>query len=1030
MIELDQRYSLGQNLDSDFAEFRSCLPKPLLVELSRVEAEPTPEGKLEGLCLSLIPLTFQYLGLILSGEYLASISDPDYDVADSLWNMVRKPGPGKWVDFIRRATGYFSDTQPHVLSRQALENLELVLLSDKHPWVRTFDENPMGKRLHYVDALVNLRNRYAHSPRRTRKNAAEVFSDYFSLYRTVLLHLRYAFDSVPLIESSDGRYYINIGNRATPTIPLLPAECKASMLLWNPSTGAYIQLFPLLLPLNEKGEGEAALLEEVKGKYFLYPYGDEQICMVGEEFISLRKLIEARTPKTSPLTKDDLSASLLAERIDRQTRRTLTDFQDALKYIPEIYTQRPEIEQQLDEWVETAGETPGCILLGDPGTGKTSLVAGWCKHRQEKAHDHILLLEASKLKGAGISRIIEEKLKFSAGLTLSGCFGIVKRQIEKNGQVDPDDPNVIAGQFIIVIDAVNEYIDVENHRSQLWNQIDRLMDTLWAFRPHFKCLVTTRSDLWKVDFPSREALSDRLTPSMYYGNVTNLSRDFPCLMVGLLSDDEAEDIYEKARSKRPGMSPLTPYSELPEQTRKTIRNPFCMRLTLQTFDDESVPSLSARTLHRRWAREKAMEGKTKTAVLFQLLERIGELRKTELTLDEFLSEKGSTAKLEQIVLDLKPDSPYKKLLADGIIEERTTGEGESSEVRISFAQEKTIDVMYSEFQRRYLRRKLRNVAILFFVFVLMVAALHAYIGWNVPLIEERVSELLSAVGDNVDLTQNEKGTLTTLVSAINAEYWRRTLNCIDIVLAFCFFIWAFFGVFADQCGFYINRWMGGDLGTRFVKEKLSEHLRKCWRYVLLLLGIFGICLALLLLRTALHEVSPEPAIIRVVEAVLLSMGSVFLIELALKLFVIQKYATRPEAAFIWFGSRAMKQSLLTILPILPVMFILLFLLQHVAGLFDFSKDSQLLSLYRQLIESPVYAKLTAHAPQMANLIKERVLYSPEQSTVLTTLMSSYFTLLRQNIPYTLVIFLPIYYLLLWLLAGPLELSVRRKLAQK
>ena len=96
------------------------LPEPIRSAVHAIASEPEPGLRLQHLCLSLIPMTFQYLALVLSGEYLQSEDPPDADATDSLMAMVRRPGPGKWVGFIRAAAVYFGGHPTRVLPREAI----------------------------------------------------------------------------------------------------------------------------------------------------------------------------------------------------------------------------------------------------------------------------------------------------------------------------------------------------------------------------------------------------------------------------------------------------------------------------------------------------------------------------------------------------------------------------------------------------------------------------------------------------------------------------------------------------------------------------------------------------------------------------------------------------------------------------------------------------------------------------------------------------------------------------------------------
>ena len=103
MVKLDNNFHDTHDRIILDQELLRSLPQSISEVIYRIENEVDPQLRLQALCLSLIPMTFQYFALILSSEYLFSDYPPDIDVMDNLWGMIRRPSPGKWVAFIRSA---------------------------------------------------------------------------------------------------------------------------------------------------------------------------------------------------------------------------------------------------------------------------------------------------------------------------------------------------------------------------------------------------------------------------------------------------------------------------------------------------------------------------------------------------------------------------------------------------------------------------------------------------------------------------------------------------------------------------------------------------------------------------------------------------------------------------------------------------------------------------------------------------------------------------------------------------------------
>jgi hypothetical protein len=187
------------------------------------------------------------------------------------------------------------------------------------------------------------------------------------------------------------------------------------------------------------------------------------------------------------------------------------------------------------------------------------------------------------------------------------------------------------------------------------------------------------------------------------------------------------------------MSPETPWYELPEKVQELARNPFNLRLVLQTYSARPVPNVGEGKLQRAFAHEKAIAEQAKADMLFLLLDRISELRRNEISLEELLYGRADTTRkrpskkavekaalIEAAVFDPRPDGPYRQLIEDGLIEERVVGKGENTEERVAFVQEKVVSLMYGELRRRDLRTLKRGAlycAVLFVVFFVGYVAL-------------------------------------------------------------------------------------------------------------------------------------------------------------------------------------------------------------------------------------------------------------------------------------------------------------------
>ena len=784
----------------------------------------------------------------------------------------------------------------------------------------------------------------------------------------------------------------------------------------------------------------------MKGRNLLYPYKERLIRRAGHEFEQLMASISARTPKSIPLTGEIVTAALVGAQVDRLTKRTLSNYKDSLKYIPEIYLKREAIENQLDEWVESETSKPACILLGDPGVGKTSLVSHWCEHRQQDAGNYVFLMPASQLENTDIRRIMESRLKFSPELTLSDCLETIKKQLRSEHEGD------LARRFIIIFEAVNEYNETKtgDNRFLLWREMNSLIGTLEGYRPYFKCLITTRSDLWKADFPSRAILNEKLNQNLYHAVECVSPIDFPCLCVGPLEDIEAENIYEDSRLKKPGMSPNTAYCSLSEATKSMIRNPFLLRLLLQVFHNKDVPSISVGKLSRRFAQERALQEDEQRMVLFRLLERIGELRKTEITLEELLSDQASkkvptknekllwkkgdrasktqTQSLDEIIFDVNLNGPYKRLLEDGIVSERSIGEGKSGEVLLSFAQEKITDIMYAEFQRQELKKvHKRNKFIL-----ITLAALALVVCSTLATLKALTPRAALLSLSDSGFTMEEITNLVDLTSAANAVILDRINLAFALFLAFAAFFFTIPDIYFVRTRIMLARYSKGDLFARFQKERLTQQVGIYKKYFYLPAYLYICFLLVGAIQSHLENAPVEKVLNPVVDGFVPILLMLFVLTLLLRIFVIFRFTAQPEAVHAFFGYHAAKLNFLRQVPEVLTLALLLLLLPPALEMFNLRSDTHLLNTRKELVESPVYRRLQlSDQDDIKQYIEtfSMINFLPDSADHdALAYLSPVVVRLRNGLLLPIALVLPLFFILEWVLAIPIERIARHRLA--
>jgi hypothetical protein len=902
------------------------LPEPIRKTLLAIASEPEPGLRLQQLCLSLIPMTFQYLALVLSGEYLQAEAPPDADTTDTLTVMVRRPGPGKWVGFIRSAAVYFGDHPTMVLPREAIEAIAETLVAKDRSRIPLAS----GRRLDAWEALVHLRNRFAHSRHIDRDTSAALMEEHLPIWKDLMTRLAPVFEARVLVASEDNGVYRPLDGGAFKPSVITPKRIGQPLILWNEATGAWLRLFPLVIPYHETEITEALLLEEIKGKQLLYLRGDELVKRK-EEFRELVQMLGTRTPEERRLSSEELSSELLGARVDRVTKRTLADFEDTLKYIPGIFVPRGVVTAELDKWLE--GDLPGCIVVGEPGVGKTSLVADWTIQRRE-AGDHVLLLEAAKLEDPDLPRKLEEVLGLRS--PLKSCLEAVTTGDSER-------------HFVVIIDAVNEFVGKGlGGRSVLWREINSLVERFDDFRPHIRCLVTTRSDVWKTDFQQTDAVDRVLKRRLFDGNE---DFGFPVLVIGEFSPEEAERAYGRARAEIPGMSPETSWAELPEPVREMASNPFSMRILLQTYSGQPVPRVTKRKLLRTYAQEKAMAEKERKEVLFHLLTRLSELRKTEVTLEEFLydgpkrkkqrSKGAGYVDLESIVFDPRSGAPYRSLVDEGLIEERTVGTGQKSEERLAFAQEKVLHLLDEEFRREKLRGARRAALILGLAFLTSTVGLSIFVFSKSRRFVGELHEMVAASS----LSADNAAFVDDLFVAVMTGPMTRTLLVFGLATLFIIAIAllsGFLEILQRRLG---DRFFPADFSTRALRDRMQDRVQRSAGMAILVLLV--VTASALPIRHILGYPGLDISVFVRWTLIVAVVAGVLVLLVAARM--VAREATTPEAAYVLFGWRPVGHWAVGALLGLPVYLVLTIgLLYLMPQFFDISNSAPVLELERQL----------------------------------------------------------------------------------
>jgi tetratricopeptide (TPR) repeat protein len=176
-----------------------------------------------------------------------------------------------------------------------------------------------------------------------------------------------------------------------------------------------------------------------------------------------------------------------------------------------VYIGREEYFRKLDEHIESDG--PPLVILGEPGSGKSALIANWAQRYREKYPNDFLLLHfiGSTPESTDYVHILRRIMQ-----EIKERYGDVEEIPTEPKQVVEAFPFWLArasarGRFIIVLDALNQLEEKDNAPELGWLPS--------YFPPNIRLILST------LPGPSLEALKERNYPTLTVEPLTEEERE-------------------------------------------------------------------------------------------------------------------------------------------------------------------------------------------------------------------------------------------------------------------------------------------------------------------------------------------------------------------------------------------------------------------------------------------------------------------------------------------------------------------------
>jgi hypothetical protein len=353
---------------------------------------------------------------------------------------------------------------------------------------------------------------------------------------------------------------------------------QASDIVARTAAGALLPLYPLAVvpeALNMSTTDEVLLLDGFSPSEVVY-----------SGVFARQRRPETRSPLTSLFAGSQRATGAwnvaAASTIEQQCRRYTAAHLDALtgaRYHAETYLERPSVDEMVKEFLEHSAAS-ACIVAGDAGSGRVSLLcrlAGWLASEQRE--DAVLLIAGTGYDGRTTRQRILGALELPEE---AGLNGLVQR-LHGEGAT---------GRLICLVEVPSSPVDPDATLREL---DDIALELRRAGEEHgvlVKIVCTVDQEALKLGLERW----NRRHQTAYFAHGfclhrfpgEGVSEGQPYLAIPPLLPQEAARVYAWVGHSI-GRSCPTPWEQLPDTTRETLRSPLGIKLFHTAFGGVSRP---------------------------------------------------------------------------------------------------------------------------------------------------------------------------------------------------------------------------------------------------------------------------------------------------------------------------------------------------------------------------------------------------------------------------------------------------------
>ena len=361
-----------------------------------------------------------------------------------------------------------------------------------------------------------------------------------------------------------------------------------------------------------------------------------------------RRVLEGDAALGAPLVAPAAGPADWAQLCQRAAAQ-LGRFQDTLAgrgsaagvYERDLYVERAAEEAELSRFAD--GTALALVIVGEPGVGKTNLLARWAETRSALG-DAVLVYPGERLDAQRLPGEIARDLGYEDGSALADAWPRLDAFAQGAGRL-----------LWIVVDGLNDVRSGRDGARQLLLAIDALVSRLpgAAVRVVVSCTQTA----WRR--------MDRQEPLRLGWRRYHRTRDeADVLLLDRFTPEQTEAAYALYATR---FALPVALADMPPAFRARLSEPVLLRLLAETLQGRAAPDLSADfdTLVFRRYYEQCVRGRDEQAFADDLAAEMLAQRSAALPMQSLLRHPT----LGPVLRDESPDSAASRLLDSGVLSE-------------------------------------------------------------------------------------------------------------------------------------------------------------------------------------------------------------------------------------------------------------------------------------------------------------------------------------------------------------------------